>query len=132
MSATSGIRQVCSLCQSSDSSTHQPYRRWTEFSFCQRCIAKISGLIQLTVNRSHSEILGKLGLLTPRDGNSRDRFVAQLIECAVSSVFTGIYEFCPNERVYGHKEPSQPTLPGVRWEEEFDRFARLDMLKPMK
>lgn len=132
MSATSGKRQVCSLCQSSVSSTRQPYRRWTESSFCQGCITKISGLIQLTVNRSHSEILGRLGLLTPKDGNSRNKFVARLIECAASSVFTGIHEFYPNERFYAQKEPSQPTLPGVHWEDEFDRLMHLDVLKPIE
>lgn len=132
MSATSGIRQVCSLCQSSVPSTRQPYRRWTESSFCQGCITKIGGLIQLTVNRSHSEILGILGLLTPRDDNSRNRFVACLIEHVSISIFSGIREFNPNERIYAHKEPLQSTLPGVHWKDEFDRSEHLDVLKPIE
>lgn len=93
MRVNSRNRLICNRCGSTDGTPRHIRIDLPEAYLCQGCSALINKVIDLLVNRSHSEILGRLGLTHPDNADSRNIFYETLKECVVKMVISGIREF---------------------------------------
>jgi hypothetical protein len=124
MSAVTNLRRSCNVCGSLGKSRHK-YAGWTGLTLCSGCVKKIDAQVELMINRTHSEVLGKFGLKTARSDWDRDRWVSILEQDSINSVIKGLHSYFPHGKIV-MKIPLQRTLPGIRWRDASGRFTRFE------